>query len=66
MKLATGAREYGASGISSLAAAQNPASYFGTAGQLNQTVLNAPRRPGLSGVLGGLVGAGAQVASAFA
>jgi len=60
------AREYGASGISSLAASQNPQSYFGTAGQLNQSVLNAPRRPGIAGVLGGIVGAGAQTAASFA
>lgn len=61
------ARERGAAGIMGEAQQANPLGYFQGAMQGNSSIMNANlRRPGIAGVLGGLVGKGLDTAMAFA
>lgn len=58
------AKERGAAGITNLISGYNPSAYYGGAEGANQSILNANlRKPGVGGILGGVLGGGA---SAFA
>jgi hypothetical protein len=58
------AKERGAAGITNLISGYNPSAYYGGAAGANQSILNANlRKPGVGGVIGGIIGGGA---SAFA
>jgi len=59
------AKERGAAGLLGQAQLADPAALYGGATQGTQTIFNAPRRPGFAGTLGALIGAGAQVGSAY-
>ena len=61
------AKERGAAGVMGEAQQANPLGYYQGAMQGNQSILQAPlQRPGMSGLIGGILGAGAQAATAFA
>ena len=58
------AKERGAAGITNLISGYNPSAYYGGAEGANQSILNANlRKPGVGGIIGGVIGGGA---SAFA
>lgn len=60
------AKERGAAGLLGQAQLADPTALYSGATQGNQAIFNAPRRPGFSGTLGALLGAGAQVGAAYA
>lgn len=61
------AQERGAAGLMGEAQQANPLGYYQGASQGNGSIINANlRKPGIGGVIGGLVGGGMQAASAFA
>jgi hypothetical protein len=61
------AKERGAAGLMGEAQQANPLGYYGAATQGNTSILNANlRKPGIGGIIGGIVGGGANAAAAFA
>lgn len=58
------AKERGAAGITNLISGYNPSAYYGGASGANQSILNANlRKPGVGGIIGGIVGGGASAFS---
>lgn len=61
------AKERGAAGVTNLISGYNPSAYYGGASGANQSILNANlRKPGIGGIIGGIVAGGANAATAFA